>query len=187
MVSANAKPGFAIAHGILMSLVVLIWFPLGVFLLRLLKIKHTVRWHALWQSIGLAVLLSGTGFGALLSQKSNQSSESHVLLGAVIVVLFLLMPVIGWLHHKHFAATGKKDFKSPLHVWGGRILLLLALANGITGLQLSKEKKSVYIVYGVIAGVCVVVYAGMLWLRKHALATNVEELETEMQESRQRA
>ncbi|KAH7082025.1 hypothetical protein FB567DRAFT_96874 [Paraphoma chrysanthemicola] len=186
MVSANANPSFAIAHGILMSLAVLIWFPLGVFLLRLLKIKHTVRWHAMWQSIGLAILLSGTGFGGLLSQKSN-SSESHVLLGAVIVVLFLLMPVIGWFHHKHFAATGTKDFKSPLHVWGGRILLLLALANGITGLQLSKEKKLVYVVYGVIAAVCVVVYAGMLWLKKRALATDIAERETEMHECVQRA
>lgn len=108
---------------------------------------------------------------------SQRSSESHVLLGAVLVVLFLLMPVVGWLHHRHFVATGAKDFKSALHVWGGRVLLLVSLANGITGLQLSKENNVAYIAYGVVAGIFVLAYAAMLYIKSRRVETVVDEME----------
>lgn len=63
-------------HGILMSVAVIIWFPLGIFLLRLLRIKRVVIWHALWQGIGLVMLLSGFGTGRRLSDNSTVSERS---------------------------------------------------------------------------------------------------------------
>lgn len=61
------------AHAVLMPLAIVFWFPLGVFLLRLLKIKNTVRWHAIWQGLGLVLLISGFGLGSWLSQKAMVS------------------------------------------------------------------------------------------------------------------
>jgi hypothetical protein len=61
------------AHGIITSLSVLIWFPLGVFLLRLLKVKKTVWWHAIWQGIGLCLMIAGFGMGRWLSGKAKVS------------------------------------------------------------------------------------------------------------------
>jgi uncharacterized membrane protein len=65
------------AHGVIMPLAIIIWFPLGVFLLRLLKTTNTVRWHAIWQCIGLALLLSGFGLGEYLSKNSGVSPKSR--------------------------------------------------------------------------------------------------------------
>jgi hypothetical protein len=65
------------AHGVIMPLAIIIWFPLGVFLLRLLKTTNMVRWHAIWQCIGLALLLSGFGLGGYLSNNSGVSPKSR--------------------------------------------------------------------------------------------------------------
>jgi hypothetical protein len=100
-----------------------------------------------------------------------------VILGTVVVVLFILMPIIGWLQHRHFVTKGVKDFKSPMHVWGGRLLLLLGFINGITGLRLSKNKSSAYIAYGVVAGLCGFIYAGMLYLKNRKQKAVVEQTE----------
>lgn len=59
------------AHAVLMSLAVVFWFPLGVILLRLLKVKNTVRWHAIWQSFGLVLLIAGFGLGIWISKKAG--------------------------------------------------------------------------------------------------------------------
>lgn len=106
------------------------------------------------------------------------SNESHVILGTVVVVLFVLMPIIGWWHHRQFITTGTKDFKIAMHIWGGRLLLLLGVINGITGLQLSKEKSSAYIAYGTIAGVFAVIYVGIAYLKNRKVENVVE---TELQ------
>ncbi|KAH7390024.1 hypothetical protein BKA66DRAFT_607976 [Pyrenochaeta sp. MPI-SDFR-AT-0127] len=168
------------AHGVMMPLAVIFWFPLGVFLLRLLKIKNPVRWHAIWQTIGLALLLSGFGLGRYLSNNSGRNKEGHVVFGTVLVVVFILMPIIGWLHHRHFVTKGAKDFKSPMHIWGGRILLLLAFINGITGLRLSKNKSSAYIAYGVVSGFLAVTYAGILYIQNRKLKATTEETELQV-------
>lgn len=55
------------AHGIIISTAIVLWFPLGVFILRILKIDNTVRFHAIWQSVGLVLLLIGFGLGSWLS------------------------------------------------------------------------------------------------------------------------
>jgi hypothetical protein len=56
-----------LAHGVVCCLAILFWFPMGVFLLRLLNLKRTVRFHALWQTVGVLILLVGMGLGSRLS------------------------------------------------------------------------------------------------------------------------
>ena len=52
-----------IAHGLLMALAVIVFFPLGGVLIRLLKNPSTVKIHIALQVIGLAVLIAGFGLG----------------------------------------------------------------------------------------------------------------------------
>ena|SRR5207248_2625341 len=66
-----------IAHGVVISFAVVLWFPLGVFLLRLLKVQNTVRFHAAWQSFGLVLLIVGFGLGAWLSNIQGGVSVPH--------------------------------------------------------------------------------------------------------------
>lgn len=64
------------AHGVIMPLTIVVWFPLGVFLLRFLNMKNKVLWHAVWQGFGLALLVTGFGLGRWLSKKAGVSSTS---------------------------------------------------------------------------------------------------------------
>ncbi|KAH7068898.1 integral membrane protein [Paraphoma chrysanthemicola] len=165
------------AHGIITSLAVLIWFPLGMVLLRMLKVKNTVWWHAIWQGIGLGLMTAGFGMGRWLSGKAKHNNEPHIILGTIIFILFLLMPIAGFLHHKHFAAKGARDYKRHIHVWGGRVLLILGLVNGFTGLKLAKAKGGLYAAYGVVAGVFVAAYIGIWYFvrrRKNAVCGDGE-------------
>ncbi|OAL04189.1 hypothetical protein IQ06DRAFT_375180 [Phaeosphaeriaceae sp. SRC1lsM3a] len=165
------------AHGILISITIVLWFPFGVFLLRLLKVTHTVRWHAIWQGVGLLMTIVGFGSGRYLAEEiPDRANEPHVLLGTVIAVLFLLMPILGWLHHRQFVKHGITNWKSAVHKWGGRVLLLLGVVNGFTGLQLSGEKMEAYVGLGVLAAVILLVYLGIIWWKGRRMEV-VDEME----------
>lgn len=152
-----------IAHGIIISIAMVLWFPIGVFILRLLKVNNTVRWHQAWQALGLVLLLVGFGMGAWLSNlQGGQNDEGHVILGIFITVLFVVaMPLFGWLHHRHYVTHGNRNWTRSAHVWAGRLLLALGIINGGTGLKLSDNTQAGSIVYGIIATLIVVVYGGV--------------------------
>ncbi|OAL50047.1 hypothetical protein IQ07DRAFT_653228 [Pyrenochaeta sp. DS3sAY3a] len=171
------------AHAVLMSLAVVFWFPLGVVLLRLLKVKNTVRWHAIWQSFGLVLLIAGFGLGCWVSRKAGSSMESHVILGTILFVLFLIMPIIGSFHHRSFVSKGTRDYKRHIHVWGGRIILVLGFINGGTGLKLSEAGNAGYITYGVLSGIIGVLYVGVWYLKVRRAQTAIAGEETELRES----
>ncbi|KAH7394919.1 hypothetical protein DE146DRAFT_633301 [Phaeosphaeria sp. MPI-PUGE-AT-0046c] len=176
-VSDDSLASIRKAHGVLISVTIVLWFPFGVFLLRLLKVKHTVRWHGAWQGIGLLMMLVGFGLGRYLAEEiPDRASEAHVLLGMVIAVLFLLMPILGWLHHKQFVSHGVKSWKSAVHVWGGRALLLLGVVNSFTGLKLSEEGSGPYLGLGILAGVILLAYLGTIWWKWRRVEV-VEEME----------
>lgn len=60
-----------IAHGVLMSLAVIVFFPLGGVLIRILKNPSTVKIHVALQIIGLAVLIAGFGLGLWVQDQIN--------------------------------------------------------------------------------------------------------------------
>ena len=67
-----------IIHGVMASVVVVIWFPLGVFTLRLLHCPLTVRFHAIWQFCGLVLLIIGFGLGVWLSNLQGGVSLADI-------------------------------------------------------------------------------------------------------------
>jgi uncharacterized membrane protein len=60
-----------IAHGVLTSLAVILFFPIGGVLLRLLKSPSIVRIHIALQVLGLAVLIAGFGLGLWVQEQIN--------------------------------------------------------------------------------------------------------------------
>lgn len=84
------------------------------------------------------------------------------------------MPVFGWLHHKHFVAKGTKNYKRHIHVWGGRVLLVLGVITGGTGLKLADNTTGGDIAYGVVAGLVIVAYAGVWFWSKRQAKTKTE-------------
>jgi hypothetical protein len=72
--------------------------------------------------------------------------------------MLLIQPFLGLAHHYGFRTTHKRSVWTYIHVWYGRILILLGMVNGGLGLQLADNSRGGKIVYGVIAGLTGGVY-----------------------------
>lgn len=105
-----------------------------------------------------------------------------MIIGIVVTILFLLEPIIGWLHHRHFLAKGTKNYKRQVHVWLGRLLLVLGATTGGTGLKLADNTTGGGIAYGIIAAIVVVIYIGVWFWSKRQ-----QKAETEKNEARDNA
>lgn len=79
-------------------------------------------------------------------------------LGVIVCVLMILQPVLGWLHHMHFVKFGKRGAVSHVHLWYGRLLMLLGIVNGGVGLQFSAAPSQFVAAYSVVAAVVSIVY-----------------------------
>ncbi len=100
-----------------------------------------------------------------------KASNGHPVLGTVIIALLLVQPVLGYVQHRIYVR--RKEQRGTgwgiVHVWYGRVLILLAVINGGLGLQLSGNTVAGEIAYGVVAGVMGVLYLavlGWIYLRK---------------------
>ena len=88
-------------------------------------------------------------------------NNTHPILGTVIVAGLLLQPFLGFINHWNFRKTQGPTAWTHIHVWYGRILVLLGMINGGLGLKLAANSTGGMIAYGVIAGVIGVTY--LVW------------------------
>ncbi|KAK2760332.1 hypothetical protein FQN54_002400 [Arachnomyces sp. PD_36] len=158
-------PKFAKAHGIVMGVAFVIILPLGAILVRLLKFKGAVWVHVACQLIGWVLMLAGLATGIKVGKILDRlHNNGHTILGTIVVVLLLLQPFIGFIHHRRFMATQKRTAWTHLHVWYGRVLIILGMINGGLGLKLAANSKAGNIAYGVVAGVIGVLYLASIGL-----------------------
>lgn len=88
-------------------------------------------------------------------------TTTHPLFGIILVALFLIQPIFGLIHHIQYKRNLSRAGVSHLHIWYGRILMLLAIINGGLGLQLANNSRNGKIAYAVVAAVVGVVYIAM--------------------------
>jgi hypothetical protein len=80
-----------------------------------------------------------------------------------MIVLVTLQPLMGVWHHNNFRLTGVRTWRSHLHIWFGRILILMGVINGGLGLRLAANAKRAELVsYIVLVVVSVVVYGTLV-------------------------
>lgn len=152
------------AHGIIMSIVFLIGYPIGAVLMPLIG-----SWiiHAAWQMLAFLGMWAGFGIGYVIAKKGDYWwTDKHVRLGTIVVVLLVIQPILGFLHHRQYVKHQKRGVVSHAHIWYGRILMILGIINGGLGLQLSGGPKSFIIAYSVIAGIVSVIYVAGTLLRR---------------------
>ena len=70
----------------------------------------------------------------------------------------MIQPALGFMHHRHFVATGGRGAVSHAHIWWGRALLVLGVINGGIGLEMALERQSLIIAYSVVAAVTFAAY-----------------------------
>ncbi|KAI1776555.1 CBD9-like protein [Hypoxylon cercidicola] len=143
-------------HGIIMAVVMVLLYPIGSSLMPLFG-----KWllHASWQFLAFLLMWAGFGLGFVASQRIRLDFNStHTILGTVVVCLMVLQPVLGWLHHRNFVKHQRRGLASHAHIWYGRALMAMGVANGGLGLQLASAPRKFVIVYSVLAGVMFLVY-----------------------------
>ncbi|KAG5912589.1 hypothetical protein E4U42_002127 [Claviceps africana] len=158
----GGKKTLLYAHGVIMTLVFLVGFPVGAMLMPLLG-----RWlvHAGWQVFFFVFMWAGFGVGYVLSQRLDLFfTQAHTRLGTILCVLMCVQPVLGWLHHRHFAQHRRRGPVSHAHIWYGRALILLGVINGGLGVQLAHNERAFVVAYCVVAAVFAVLYLGSLWV-----------------------
>ncbi|KAK4465883.1 hypothetical protein QBC42DRAFT_333156 [Cladorrhinum samala] len=156
----QAASHYRTIHGILAAVSMVILFPVGSVLLRVLPGKLGVWVHALFQVLAACVYVAGVGLGIYLvtvvripgrsgSLLTDPSINYHPIIGLVLLGLFLIQPVIGLIHHARFKKLQRRQVWSYLHLLNGRAGITVGIVNGGLGLNLagaSAHKKKVYVI-----------------------------------------
>ncbi|KAK3336547.1 putative carbohydrate binding protein [Cercophora scortea] len=160
--SAGSGGGAVAVHGILLTLVFVILYPLGSLLMPL---RGSWVLHGVWQGVSFVLMLVGFGIGLHEGDERNELfKQSHTILGTVVVCLLLIQPVLGYLHHRHYVAHQRRGVVSHVHIWYGRVLMVLGVVAGGLGLELSNAKTPVIVAYSVVSAIVFLVYfVGKLW------------------------
>ncbi|PBP23598.1 integral membrane protein [Diplocarpon rosae] len=160
----SAIADYQMAHGIIMGVVVVLLFPFGAMFMRM---GGSGVVHGILQVLSLCALIVGLGLGLKLADMTHSMlNNTHAIFGLVICVLFLIQPIFGIIHHIQYKRNLARASVSHVHIWYGRILMLLAVVNGGLGLQLAANSHNGEIAYGVVAGVVGVAYVVMVVVKR---------------------
>ncbi|KAH7308486.1 hypothetical protein B0I35DRAFT_398837 [Stachybotrys elegans] len=163
LVDEAAKPseGYLIAHGVIMTIVFVVLYPLGALLMPLLR-----RWylHSTSQLIAYGFMWIGVVLGVLRGQQVGYiGTTAHTCIGLVVISLLAFQPILGWLHHRNFSNQQADNAIRRIHVWGGRALMMMGIVNGGLGLQLAGNIHGAWvIVYCALAACSGGAYIGLL-------------------------
>ncbi|KAL4818566.1 hypothetical protein BDW67DRAFT_156826 [Aspergillus spinulosporus] len=111
---------------------------------------------------------------------SKLHNNGHTILGTVIVVFIFIQPFIGFWHHHQYKKTQKAGKRTYVHIWIGRIFLLLGLINGGTGLKLADNTTGGIIAYAVVGGIFGVAYISIAALRQGKVILEKKKTTPEM-------
>lgn len=84
---------------------------------------------------------------------SNPNVNYHPILGVVIFALIAFQPLLGYLHHRQYKRTQERTAVSHLHLWNGRLVIVLGIVNGGLGLMVSGAPPAAKLGYTIVAAV----------------------------------
>lgn len=174
-----------IAHGVIMSLAWVIFFPLGAIIIRALPSRHVVRLHYMTQVFAYILALTGMALGIYVAVKPEYLINIyHPIIGLVVMGLATIQPILGTIHHRIYKAKQQRTGWAVAHVWLGRIVITLAIINGGLGLRMAANTKDGEIAYGVVAGVVWLVWMAVAIRHevKNARATGASESQKHTEE-----
>ena len=162
-----------IAHATLATLAWAFFFPLGGILLRTIHSKSTWKIHASVQILAFIMFTAAVGMGIWLAKQYQGYihlwNDPHIIIGLLIFALAALQPAMGFVHHLLFIrrANGKRTNVGRIHLWLGRILIVLGIINGGLGLRLAGSSpfqsqtttRKAEIGYSIGAGIMFLLYA----------------------------
>lgn len=77
----------------------------------------------------------------------------------------------------------KRPWNNYVHIWFGRVLFILALINTVLGLKAKQAPTSVYIVFGIWAGLLAAVFTWLFFMKEEEWREeSTTEIVTELQQ-----
>lgn len=152
------RSNILLVHGIFASLAFLVFLPVGAIIMRLGKFNNVLAVHVATQIFAWLLFITAFGLGLYYGITGNYMTETHPIIGIVLVAMLFVQPLSGWLHHRQFLRTGQRSATSHGHVWIGRVAIILGMINGGLGLELGGVETKYVIAYSVVAGVIGLVY-----------------------------
>lgn len=124
-------------HGFVAAMAMLL-FPIGVYLLRSPASKSGFSRHWMVQVTGAAMLTFTVVSGLYHSLFVHQHFNSiHQWLGVALAATFPTQIYLGILHHRHYVVHRSRSNVSHLHIWTGRVAMLLGVLNVYLGCRLA--------------------------------------------------
>ncbi|RYP62397.1 hypothetical protein DL770_009596 [Monosporascus sp. CRB-9-2] len=144
------KHKWAMLHAMIMVFCFAGMYPFGILILRL---GNWVRWHAINQGIALFLVFIGFGLGIRISGVYNRSKNfntAHQVIGILVLVVVVVQFALGFMHHRVYKKTQQTTKMAPIHVWLGRLAIVLGVANGFTGFTLAGSPENNYVLMGIV-------------------------------------
>ncbi|KAI0468099.1 hypothetical protein F4859DRAFT_214789 [Xylaria cf. heliscus] len=141
----------AILHAVFMIFAFVGIWPFGILVLR---IGGSARWHGINQVVGFGLVLIGAILGFVISTSYNRSRKfntAHQIIGIFVFVFVIAQLVLGYLHHRIYKKTQQPTKIAPFHIWLGRVVIPLGIANGFTGFPLALSPGYDFALLGVVA------------------------------------
>ncbi|KAK3294497.1 uncharacterized protein B0H64DRAFT_188844 [Chaetomium fimeti] len=177
-------------HGILAASAMVILFPVGSVILRVVPGRFAIWVHAGFQMLAWAVYVAAVGIGIYLVSLvdgvfpgegffESPSTRYHPIIGLVLLVLLVVQPVVGFIHHRVFKKVQKRQVWSYVHLTIGRVGISLGIINGGLGLYLAEASAYHKRVYAIVAGVMWGLWMGVaIWAEVRRLRKNRQGKET---------
>lgn len=89
----------------------------------------------------------------MMKQLSSSPANAHPIIGIVVFAMLLIQPLLGWIHHRQFQRYQRRKLASHLHLWDGRIAIVLGIVNGGLGLRLAGARETLKLAYTIVAAI----------------------------------
>lgn len=84
---------------------------------------------------------------------SSSPTNAHPVIGIVVFAMLLVQPLLGYIHHRQFKRYQRRKVASHLHLWDGRIAMILGIINGGLGLRLAGARETLKLAYTIVAAI----------------------------------
>lgn len=163
-------------HGALASLAFVGLFPIGGILIRIASFTGLIWVHAALQIVAYVIYFLAFGMGVYLMRNLNNtiSSHTHPALGGILFIVLLSQPVTGFIHHRMFKKRGRRTGWSHVHLFIGRIAIVLGIINGGLGINLAGDVSiGGKVAYGIFAGIMLIAYIASIVIGEMRLRTRL--------------
>ncbi|KAJ9141691.1 Integral membrane protein [Pleurostoma richardsiae] len=155
----------ATMHAVIMVFCFVGLMPFGILILRL---GEWVRWHGANQGLAAVGVIVGFGLGvrtSLLYVRSKKFDTAHQIIGIIVMAFVLVQFGLGFFHHRIYKKTKQPTKLAPIHVWLGRVVIVLGVFNGFLGFPLALASRYNYVLAGLVIAIVPIMFFILFWKR----------------------